>query len=71
MFFFAHGSITKGDEGECYSHVVFKGIVHVKCQDCRVSLNLHSLGFVESVFLTWSLQEVGAQEASPCSTMSV
>jgi hypothetical protein len=30
-----------------------------------VSLYLHALGIVESAFLVWSLQEEGAQEASP------
>ena len=40
-------------------------VAHVKCQNCWVSLNLHALGFVESVFLMWSLQEEDAQEASP------
>lgn len=28
-------------------------------------VDLHAIGFVESVLLTWSLQEEGAQEASP------
>ena len=35
------------------------------CSTCEVSkllvfLNLHALGFVESVFLVWNLQEEGA-----------
>ena len=40
------------------------GVAHMECQNCWVSLNLHVLRFVESVFLMWSLQEEGAQEAS-------
>ena len=40
------------------------GVAHMKCQNCWLSLNLHTLGFVESVFLMWSLQGEGAQEAS-------
>jgi hypothetical protein len=40
------------------------GITHVKCQNCLVYLSLHVLRFIESVFLTWSLQEEGAQETS-------
>ena len=36
----------------------------MKCQKCWVSLNLHALEFVEFVFLIWSLQREGIQEAS-------
>ena len=41
------------------------GVAHMMYQNCWVSLNLHALGFVESLFLMWSLQEEGAQEPSP------
>jgi hypothetical protein len=42
------------------------GVAHMKCQNCWISLNLHStLGFIESMFLMWSFQEEVAQEASP------
>ena len=41
------------------------GIAHVKYQNRWVSLNLHALRFVESVFLMWNLQEEGTQETSP------
>ena len=41
------------------------GVAHVNTQNCWVSLNLHALGFVEIVFLIWSLQEEGTREASP------
>ena len=41
------------------------GLLQHGCPNCWVSLNLHVLGFVESVFLMWSLQEEGNQEASP------
>ena len=41
------------------------GVAYVKCENCWVSLNLHALGFVEIVFLMWSLQEDNVQEASP------
>ena len=40
------------------------GVVYVKFQNCWISFNLHALGFVESVFLIWSLQEEDTQEAS-------
>ena len=41
------------------------GVAHMKCQNCWVSLNLHALGFSESVFLMWSQDEEGDQDASP------
>ena len=38
-----------------------KGVGHLKRQNCWEPLNLHPLGFVESVFLIWSLQAEGAK----------
>ena len=40
------------------------GVAHIKCKNYWVSLNLHALGIIESVFLMWSLQEESAQEAA-------
>ena len=41
------------------------GVAHVKSPNSWVSLYLHVVGFVESMFLMWSLQEEGSQEVSP------
>ena len=63
--FFAHESIIKEEKVECHSPIVAWDVAHVKCQNCWISHNLHALGFIEIILLMWSLQEEGAQEASP------
>ena len=63
--FFARESNNIEEEVKCYSPV---GVAHVQCQNCWVSLNLHALGFVEGLFLIWSIQEM---KHHPSSTTSV
>ena len=63
---FANKSITKGEEVECYSPIA--AWANVDCPNCWVYLNLHALGFIESVYLVWSFERRAPKMHHPYST---